>query len=72
MKSKDKNKAYINDLVLEGKAPVAFYNSKIIDLTTKENSNIISTEKKYIPKYQQVSIPRPNSNKIISKIYDLF
>ncbi|OED44931.1 hypothetical protein AB832_01715 [Flavobacteriaceae bacterium (ex Bugula neritina AB1)] len=73
MKSKDKNKAYINNLVLEGKAPVAFYNSQIVDLTTnRENSNIIIKEKKLIPKYKQVSIPRPNSNKNISKIYDLF
>ncbi len=68
MNSNSSIKSKVNDLVLEGILPLAFYNSEVINLS--ENKAIKNDT--LIPKYQQKNIPRANSNKCISKIYDLF
>ena len=70
MRSKQKNKDTINSLVVQGKLPLAFYNAAIVDVSSGGAN--LSKKKIYIPKYKQSGIPRANSNKCISKIYDLF
>ncbi len=69
MKKLEKQKE-VNKLVVEGKLPIAFFNSKIVSLEVSQKKQ--STKRLLIPKYKQVDIPRANSNKLISKIYDLF
>ena len=58
----------VNDLVIKGIFPIAFYNSEILNIETSREI----TDNKFIPKYFQKNIPRANSNKCISKIYDFF
>ncbi len=69
MRKKDL-KNLIDYLAIKGKLPLAFYNSEIIEL--KKVSLKRKERKVLIPKYNQSSIPRANSNKSISKIYELF
>lgn len=58
----------VNNLVIKGLLPLAFYNSEILNIKT--NRKVI--DKKFITKYSQKNIPRADSNKCISKIYDFF
>jgi len=58
----------VNNLVIKGLFPLAFYNSEILNV--EANRKVI--DNKFIPKYSQRNIPRANSNKCISKIYDFF
>ena len=59
----------INKLVSHGKLPLAFYDSKVVDLN--ENPDL-DLDNYLVIKYKQRSIPRLSSNKFISKIYELF
>ncbi|WP_064966006.1 hypothetical protein [Tenacibaculum ovolyticum] len=66
-----KKKEEVNNLVINGHLPIAFFNSKIIDLSIIKEKNTYKYSL-FIDKYKQIDIPRPNSNKHISKIYDFF
>ena len=70
MRLKRKNKTKINKLVFQGKLPLAFYGSEIIELHPYDRRDI--NEKKFIPKYGQLNIARAAPNKCISKVYGLF
>ena len=61
----------INKLVFRGMLPIAFYNSKI-EIFTHSITEKHQIEELLNTKYQQINIPRANSNKCISKPYDLF
>lgn len=69
MSPEQKNKQTINNLVLDGKLPLPFFNSIIIKLRKEEG---LKKMKLPISKYKQIEIPRANSLKIVSKIYELF
>jgi len=60
----------INNLVLKGKLPIAFFNSKIVNLDNEIKTKVVN--KLFIPRYKQFSIPRAVSNTLISKIYEIF
>lgn len=66
----------INEKVLEGVLPIAFFNSKIISYK-KINFDKIKEKEKIKPsilnkKYNQIELPEPSSNILISKIYDFY
>jgi hypothetical protein len=64
----------INEKVLEGVLPIAFLNSKVITLEKKSFDKIKEKTKPSIlnKKYNQIELPEPNSNVLISKIYDFY
>lgn len=64
----------INEKVLEGVLPIAFFNSKVIVLESK-NFNKVKVNKTtpiLNKKYNQIELPEPSSTILISKIYDLY
>jgi hypothetical protein len=60
----------INKAVLNGKLPIAFFNSEIVK---KENTSINKQSRgKVNEKYLQKKLPEADSPILISKIYELF
>lgn len=58
----------INDLVLQGKLPIAFYNS-----TLEHNKAIVCQKKNIIfEPYKQGSLPLSDATCIVSKIYHVY
>ncbi|AQX12495.1 hypothetical protein BAX94_01875 [Elizabethkingia meningoseptica] len=59
----------INKLVIEGKLPIAFYNTDIIYI----EKNIKTEQQRLVNSiYKQINIPRKESDKLISKIYEIY
>lgn len=57
----------LNEIVFEGKLPIAFFNSVVI-----KNKNITTKNyKKLNKKYMQTDIPRGYNDLVISKIYEI-
>ncbi|GAA0892394.1 hypothetical protein GCM10009122_20730 [Fulvivirga kasyanovii] len=67
---KNQKKELINDLVIKGILPIAYYNSEIIELD--RDGTAIRGSKMSISKYKQSTIQRAAPDKCISKIYELF
>lgn len=67
-------KNLINEKVLEGVLPIAFLNSKVISLEKKSFDKIKEKTKPSMlnKKYNQIGLPEPSSNILISKIYDFY
>ena len=65
-----KTNVEINQAVLQGLIPVAFFNSQIIP--SQELEKRISIKTPLNKKYMQKSLPDSNSQFPISKIYELF
>jgi hypothetical protein len=57
----------INQFVLNGNLPIAFYNSSIIEVPI-----YIKKQKKTSKIYMQKGLPNAESIQLISKIYDIF
>lgn len=60
----------INKLVLNGLAPVAFYNSYVKEFNNEANKEL-NDLKKLNKKYKQIELPRGVSDLTISKVYEL-
>lgn len=65
-----KTNVEINEAVLQGLIPVAFFNSQIIPSLEVEKKISIKTPLNH--KYMQKSLPDSCSQFLISKIYELF
>lgn len=65
------NKNKINKFVFKGKLPVAYINSDVSNIFISEETNI--KKKKFTnSRYKQADLPIPNSQVLISKIYELY
>lgn len=60
----------INKLVLNGLAPVAFYNSYVKEFNNEANKEL-NDLKKLNKKYKQIELPRGACDLTISKVYEL-
>lgn len=59
----------INEFVTSGTLPISFYNSEVIFIEKNENQYVASAMYK---KYNQFNVLHRKTDKIISKIYDIY
>lgn len=70
MKKKELEKS-VNTLVCKGLIPVAYYESDVF--IHQQEEPVVKKEKQEVsPFFKQYNLPRKESEKLISKIYELY